>query len=88
MTSSAQVCDPALHQQIKDCESALISGQNLIHAQDAIIKGLIEVRTKQASEIQKLDGDIKDLEDSNNAWYKNPFLLIGLGFVGGVLVTK
>lgn len=32
--------------------------------------------------------EVKRLQEVNTAWYKNPYLLLGLGLIGGVLLAK
>lgn len=68
---------------------------------EALQEGDILIQ-KQNEEILTQNHLIIDLEDQNAAvklerdqakldakrWYKDPLLLIGLGFLGGVLVTK
>jgi hypothetical protein len=66
---------------IKACDQALEDKNKAI---EKLNLGLAE-STKQAGELSvELDKKEKQL----SAWYRNPFILIGLGLLGGVIIAK
>jgi hypothetical protein len=74
--------------RVKACESVIKSCDEALKAQRNLnlkIENQLEHELKLGSERDK---KIKELEESNNSWYKNPFLLIGIGLVGGVVLAK
>lgn len=74
---ATETCDSVLEK----CALALDATKKQVELSDLAIKSLKEQNTQ-------LVVNIKGLEDSNNAWYKNPFIMIGLGLVVGVVITR
>lgn len=66
---------------IAACDKALEAKDNVIVAKDTIIK-------KQDDLNGMLNQRVIELENSQNSIFKNPFVLIGLGVIGGFVLAK
>jgi len=74
---ATETCDSVLEK----CSIALSETKKQVEISDLAIKTLKEQNTD-------LYVQVRDLQESANAWYKNPFILIGVGLVLGVVIAK
>lgn len=72
---------PTCKDVIKACDKALADKNGAIELQDIAIKKLVG----QNIELNK---EVAEMNESNNAWYKNPFVIAILGIATGVVVGK
>lgn len=66
---------------LEKCDKALQETKKSLEISDLAVQTL-------RNQNQDLVVQVKELESSNSAWYKNPFLMIGLGLVVGVVIAK
>jgi hypothetical protein len=66
---------------IKACDSALEARKEELRLCNLGIK----IRTDENVRLEKENADLRD---ASGVWYKNPFLLIALGLVGGVVISR
>lgn len=55
------------------------------------ISNVLDLNSKLEDNTKKrieAEGKLKDAENKITPWYKNPFLYLGIGFIGGIYVTK
>jgi hypothetical protein len=79
-TSNAQDCTK--------CLDAVAAGEEYIKIleEQAIVRATIT--TKLEVQNDQLRQDLAELEQRQNAWYNSPFVMLGLGLLTGVVVSK
>lgn len=65
---------------IKKCDVAL-------EKKEEEIKATNDALTKSKDYNVLLDVQVKEANDKLNAWYRNPFVLLGLGLLGGAAAS-
>lgn len=76
-TAKAQTCDDVLSK----CRNAV----NMLEVEvEQLELGLADTRDAYVH----LSRELKEEKEKNSAWYKNPYLLIGVGLITGVIIAK
>lgn len=83
MTQSLTVLaeTPTCNSVLQKCDEALQARKKELNLCNLAL-------TQNLSETGELSTKLSDSEDKLNSIWRNPFLLIGLGLVGGVLLVK
>lgn len=81
---SAPVSCEKERERIAACEEVLDSAELAIHRQAETIAALSDQNVALRKALQTA---VPALEDAN-AWHKNPYLIFGLGFLGGALAHR
>jgi hypothetical protein len=70
------------------CDDVLSLCDKALQAKDKELE-LCDLGLKQTLDQKvQLETEVKDLNDRSSSIFRNPFFLIGLGLVGGVLLAK
>ena len=71
-----------------ECTDVIKAADQTINLKDKQIDAQDKLIGKQNDMNQMLNDRVVELESSNNSIFKNPFLYLALGLVGGFLVAK
>jgi len=70
------------------CNDVIQACDEALAAKNKEIDFSIRVITTQDTELTRVRQDLRDEVANNNVWYKNPTILILLGVVAGVAISK
>lgn len=73
---------------LADCSAALAACDKALAAKDKVIEAKNVVIKKQDDVNGMLTQRVVELENSQSSIFKNPFVLIGLGIIGGFVLAK
>ncbi len=88
LTSQARADGESCDIRAHECEKVLGTAKKLISAQKEVISAQDAEIQKRIELMQSQEAYIKDLESSKAAWYRNPFITIPLGIIGGAVLYK
>lgn len=81
IASSSTIAKTSCPDVLEACDQALQAKKKELAICDAGVNLL-------HSSINELTEQVDSLREAESTWYHNPWILIGLGIVGGVLLTK
>lgn len=73
---------------VHDCSVALDAADKTIHARDLTITTLEKSRDDLLKDNLNLREEKNRADASRTAWYHNPFVLVPLGIIGGVVLDR
>ena len=79
--SLADPARPSCDEVLKACDSALEARKLELGLSNTAL-------LQRDGQVNDLKVQLKDTQDSLNAWYRNPYIMIGLGLLTGAVLFK